>query len=47
MLSDGNKLNLLIWDGEYMIAWQGCRRSKQYFDKEKDWEYRNLDYASL
>lgn len=95
MLSHGNKLNLLIWDGEFMYAhtnyadtlyykhiadtettvistqpldydawqpipflqlqvfrqgalhWQGSRRSLQFFDKEKDWEYKNFDYATL
>ncbi len=95
MISIGNKLNLLIWDGEFMYAhtnyadtlsfkqignaetvvistlpldnedwqpvpflqlqvfkqgelvWQGMHRSQQFFDKEKDWEYKNFDYATL
>lgn len=95
LLSIGNKLNLLIWDGEFMYAhtnyadtlyyrqiadtettvistqplddepwlpvpflqlqvfrqgalqWHGTRQSQQFFDKEKDWEYKNFDYATL
>ena len=92
-LSVSNKLNLLIWDGEYMyvhtnyantlymrqvdggrlfatvpldseswepvpfltlqvycegqLVYQGTRLSQQYFDPEKDYEYKNLDYANL
>lgn len=94
-ISVGNKLNLLIWDGEYMyvhtnyadtlyvkhinetqtviistqpldadgwqpvpflqllvyregrLLWQGTHRSQQFYDKEKDWEYKNFDYSSL
>ena len=94
-LAGGNKLNLLIWDGEYLYAhtnyadtlftrkipgsgslliatkpidnlkwehvpflqlqvykdgetvWQGRHKSDQFFDREKNWEYRNIDFASL
>ena len=92
-LSLHNKLNLLIWDGEYMYVhtnyantlymrlidggriiatvpldnenwepvpflrlqvyregqpvYQGTRLSQQYFDPEKDYEYKNFDYANL
>lgn len=94
-MSAGNKLNLLMWDSEYMYAhtnysgtlyfkqkadtqsviistqpldeedwqpvplmqlhvfgegrliWQGSHRSQQFFDKEKDWEYKDFDYAVL
>nr|MBQ5525697.1 class II glutamine amidotransferase [Succinivibrionaceae bacterium] len=94
-LSHSNKLNLLIWDGEYLYAhtnyadtlftrkitvsgslliatkpidnlkwehvpflqlqvykdgetvWQGRHKSDQFFDREKNWEYRNIDFASL
>ena len=94
-LSHDNKLNLLIWDGEYLYAhtnyadtlftkkipetgslliatkpidsgawehvpflqlqvykdgetiWQGHHKSEQFFDHEKNWEYRNIDFASL
>ena len=92
-LSARNKLNLLIWDGEYMyvhtnyrgtlfmkqddqsiifatvsldngnwqpvpfltlqvfhqgsLAYQGTALSQEYFDPEKDYEYKNIDYANL
>lgn len=92
-LSERNKLNLLIWDGEYMyvhtnyhgtlfmkqedqgvifatvplddgnwrpvpfltlqvyrqgqLVHQGIRLSQEYFDPEKDYEYKNIDYANL
>ena len=94
-LSHDNKLNLLIWDGEYLYAhtnyadtlftkkipetgslliatkpidsgawehvpflqlqvykdgetiWQGHHKSEQFFDHEKNWEYRNIDFAVL
>lgn len=93
-LSVHNKLNLLLWDGEYMYVhtnyrdtlhqlqkdadtilfstlplsdedWQpvpflqlqvyreghlvysGTHQSQEYFDPEKDYEYRNFDYAHL
>lgn len=92
-LSVRNKLNLLIWDGEYMyvhtnyrntlymqndngtaifsttplddsswqpvpfltlqvyhqgqIVHQGTHISQEYFDPEKDFEYKNIDYSNL
>jgi len=92
-LSVHNKLNLLIWDGEYMyvhsnyrdtlymkydgentvfstqplnqemwdkvpflvlnvfhygqLIYQGATRSEEYFDPEKDFEYKNVDYSNL
>lgn len=93
-MSDGNKLNLLIWDGEYMYVhtnyrntlyfcqmdsgtvmfstqpldnsgWEpvpflrllvyregrlvfvGQGGSKEYFDPEENYEYKNFDYANL
>ncbi|MDO4496900.1 MAG: class II glutamine amidotransferase [Bacteroidales bacterium] len=92
-LSVGNKLNLLIWDGELMyvhsnyrgtlftrpsdegrifattplddeawqpvpfltlqcyregeIFYQGKRVSQEYFDPEKDYEYKKIDYSNL
>lgn len=92
-LSARNKLNLLIWDGEYMyvhtnyrgtlhllqdegttlfstlpldqgdwqpvpfltlqvyrqgqLVHQGTALSQEYFDPEKDYEYKNIDYANL
>ncbi len=93
-LSIHNKLNLLLWDGEYMYVhtnyrgtlhalqkdsdtiwfsnlplddepWQpvpflqllvyrdgklvfhGEKRSQEYFDPERDYEYKNFDYANL
>ena len=32
-------------DGE--TVWQGRHKSDQFFDREKNWEYRNIDFASL
>ncbi len=93
-LSINNKINLLIWDGEYMyvhtnyadtlhynqitsdtvifstqplegkgwedvpflhlqvwkegqLVYQGQKISQEYFDPEKDYEYKNFDYATL
>ena len=93
-LSAGNKLNLLVWDGEYMyvhtnyrgtlhmlqkdadtlwfstrplddapwqavpflrllvfregrLVFQGEGGSQEYFDPEKDFEYKRLDFANL
>lgn len=93
-LSVRNKLNLLLWDGEYMyvhtnyrgtlhylqkdmetvwfstlpldyepweplpflqllafrdgrLVFQSEKRSQEYFDPEKDYEYKNFDYANL
>ena len=92
-LSVGNKLNLLVWDGEYMyvhtyqgtlhmlqkdadtlwfstrplddapwqavpflrllvfregrLVFQGEGDSQEYFDPEKDFEYKRLDFANL
>ena len=93
-LSVGNKLNLLVWDGEYMyvhtnyqgtlhmlqkdadtlwfstrplddapwqavpflrlfvfregrLVFQGEGGSQEYFDPEKDFEYKRLDFANL
>lgn len=93
-LSSKNKLNLLLWDGEYMyvhtnyrgtlhalrkdtdtvwfstqpldnepwqpvpflqllayrngrLVFQGEKRSQEYVDPEKDYEYKNFDYANL
>ncbi len=39
-------LQLLVYrQGE--LTWQGKQRSQQFFDKEKDWEYKNFDYSTL
>lgn len=94
-LSAGNKLNLLIWDGECLyihtnyvgtlyrkhvdetestvistkplddgrwepvpmlqlhvyskgeLIWQGNGGSREYYDKEDGWEYKNCDYSLL